>query len=331
MKITRILLVLFLFVSNFTSAQDPVFTQFYLFPQSLNPGFTGLLEDWHIGAVHRTQWPNETRQIDSDFIFANTGTGLNAGIGITVLSNREKFTKYSLNQFNVAYSYKIQLNDDWYFRPALEFGIGKKNFNFRGLVFGDQINSQTGVIEGVSSDLILNSNNINFFDFSTGFVINTEDLWIGASLKHLNKPNISFNGEANLPLEMFFSVHGGWEFDVYNYRTAFLPEDSRILMTFNYMQQGESNRLDAGTALIFKNWTFGATIATNPFRKRNESHLLTSINPFVSLQLEHFIFGLSYDANASKLSATRGVFEFGITYQVNLNLKCFGCPNYSLK
>lgn len=318
-------------MSNLLLAQDPIFTQFYLFPQALNPGFTGQMEDWHVGGVHRTQWPNESRQIDSDFLFANTAIGLNGGVGVTLLSNREKFTKYSLNQLNLAYSYKVALSDNWSFRPGIEFGLGKKNFNFRGLVLEDQINTQTGTIEGGTIDPSLSTQNVNFFDFTAGFLFSSEDLWLGASLKHLNRPNISFNGESNLPLEMFFSVHGGWEFNLYNYRTNFLPEDSRLLLTFNYMQQGENNRLDSGAALIFYNWTLGATSSLNPFRKRNESHLITSVNPFVSFQLEHFIFGLSYDANISGLSNTRGVFEFGVTYQVNLDLKCFGCPNYSTK
>ena len=153
-------------------------------------------------------------------------------------------------------------------------------------------------------------------------LFNTEDIWIGASLKHLNKPDISFTGETNLPLEMFLSVHGGCEFDIYSNRTMFLPEGSRMLMTFNYMQQGAYNRLDVGTAMIFKDWTIGATLATNPVGKNTNSHFLTSVNPFVSLQMQHFIFGLSYDANTSKLGDTRGVFELALTYQVNLNVKC---------
>jgi hypothetical protein len=31
--------------------------------------------------------------------------------------------------------------------------------------------------------------------------------WFGASLKHLNKPNIAFTANAKVPLEMFLSIH----------------------------------------------------------------------------------------------------------------------------
>ena len=116
MKLKKIVLIVFFAIAKTVWAQDPIFTQFYLFPQSLNPGFTGILGDWQVGAVHRTQWPNELRQIDTDFLFANTATGRNGGIGATLLSSREKFTNYSLNQVKLNYSYNIQLNANWYFR-----------------------------------------------------------------------------------------------------------------------------------------------------------------------------------------------------------------------
>lgn len=331
MKIKLLLLVVVLSITSSASAQDPVFTQYFLVPQTLNPGFTGILEDWHAGIIHRTQWPNGQRQIDTDFAFINTPVGLNSGIGITLLSNREKFTNYNLTQVNATYSYKVELNEDWYFRPGLEVGFGRKDFNFGGLILEDQINRNTGAIRDQSIDPSLRNQNINFVDFNAGMLFNTEDQWIGATIKHLNKPDISFTGERNLPLEMFFSLHGGWEFDIYGIRSSFLPEGSRMLMTFNYMQQGEYNRLDAGTAMIFKDWTIGATIASNPFRKATNSHFVTSVNPFVSLQMQHFIFGLSYDANTSNVGQTRGVFELALTYQVNLHLKCWGCPNYQVK
>lgn len=328
MKIKLLLLLILHGLTTTVSAQDPIFTQYFLVPQTLNPGFTGLLEDWHVGLIHRTQWPNMDRQIDTDYVFANTYAGINSGIGVTLLSNREKFTSYSLTQLNGVYAHKVALSDDWYFRPGIEVGYGRKDFNFGGLVLEDQINGNTGAINSQSVDPTFRNRSINYLDISAGMLFHTEDVWIGASLKHLNKPNISFTGENNLPLEMFLSVHGGWEFDIYGYQSTFLPEGSRMLMTFNYMRQGEFNRLDAGTAMIFRDWTIGATVVTNPEGKSNNSHFVTSVNPFVSLQMQHFIFGFSYDVNTSKLGQTRGVFEIGLTYQVNLDLKCWGCPNY---
>ena len=53
-------------------AQDPIFTQYFLVPESLNPAFTGTLVTGYMGIIHRSQWPNENRRIDTDYAFINT-------------------------------------------------------------------------------------------------------------------------------------------------------------------------------------------------------------------------------------------------------------------
>jgi len=332
MKIRLLLLMVMMGAAQMANAQDPVFTQYFIVPQTLNPGFTGIYEDWHAGLLHRTQWPNEDRQIDTDFGFVNKLVGLNSGLGITLLSNREKFTSYSLSQINVNYSYTVELYDDWYFRPAIEVGGGFKDFNFSNLTLEDQINRETGSVRSQSIDPKLRNSNIKFLDFSAGLLFTTERLWLGASLKHLNRPDISFTGDKNVPLEMFFSVHGTYEFDFMGRHPSFFPDESRVMVTANYMQQGEYNRLDAGGAIVLRGWSIGATAAMNPNKKSSNSHFLTSVNPFVTVQmLKHFVFGCSYDANTSRLSNTRGVFEVGLTYQADIDLNCKSCPNYLVR
>lgn len=332
MRINILLWFVLIGLCTTAKAQDPIFTQYFMVPQTLSSGFTGIYEDWHAGLLHRTQWPNEDRQIDTDFGFVNKLIGLNSGLGITLLSNREKFTSYSLSQINVAYSYAVELNDEWYFRPAIEVGGGYKSFNFSNLTLEDQINRETGTISAQSIDPTLRNDNIKFIDFSASMLFTTEDLWIGASLKHLNRPNISFTGNGNVPLEMFLSIHGMYEFNFLGRHPSFFPDNSRIIVTANYMQQGEYNRLDVGAGLVLRQWSMGATVATNPNRKSSNSHFMTSVNPFVSVRmLDHFVFGCSYDANTSKMGNTHGVFEIGLTYQADIDLNCQSCPNYLVK
>jgi hypothetical protein len=86
------------------------------------------------------------------------------------------------------------------------------------------------------------------------------------------------------------------------------------MMTTNYMQQGEYNRLDIGSLFMVNQFLIGITAATNPAKNDANSHLLTSINGFLGLEYETFRFGLSYDANTSKIGNTNGVYEFSVTY-----------------
>ena len=47
-----------------------------------------------------------------------------------------------------------------------------------------------------------------FVDFSTSLLLNNEHSWIGVTLRHLNKPNISMTHNGQTTLGMFLSVHG---------------------------------------------------------------------------------------------------------------------------
>src|SRR5690606_13877563 len=146
---------------------------------------------------------------------------------------------------------------EWSFRPGLEAGFGQKSYGFDNLMLEDQINLNDETISDDSVDpgVLGYSNRINFFDVSAGFVIDKEDVWIGAALKHLNRPDISFTESGNIPLEMLLSIHAGYAFNIHSTRLMFLPEETKVLFTTNYMMQGQYNRLDFGTALVFEMFT----------------------------------------------------------------------------
>lgn len=330
MKIKAVTFIFFLCVSFTVKAQDPIFTQYFMVPETLNAGFTGFLETTNTGILHKTQWPNLNFRLESDFAFINTWLDdINSGIGLSVLSQREKFTNYNFTEANFTYAYRVQLNDDWYFRPAIELGYGNKTFGFPNVILEDQINIGQGTINGTSIDPLKLNSKVSFFDFSAAMLFNNENTWFGASLKHLSKPNISFAANGNLPLEMFFSANFGKEILLGDYIDVTLfPYETKLLLTSNYMHQGPYNRFDLGTGLVFSKLFFGVSAATNPVKKANDSHFLTSINAFGGLQYEHFKFGYSYDFNTSKIGNTGGIYELSVTYQFDLEKKCFGCPNY---
>ena len=330
MKIKYIITFLLLHSMLSLKAQDPIFTQYFMVPETINPGFTGFLETTNTGILHRTQWPNLNFRVDTDFGFFNTWREeMNSGFGVTLMNHRENFTNYSYTQANFVYAYRVQLNDDWYFRPAIEVGFGNKSFGFQNLILEDQININLGTIDATSIDPLRLREKVTFYDLSAGMLFNNENAWFGATLKHLNKPNISFSQTGNLPLEMFFSANAGLELKVADYIDILaFPYETKLLLTTNFMKQGDYNRLDLGTGLIFNKLFFGVTAATNPVTNSPNSHFLTSINAFGGLKYDHFKFGYSYDFNTSKIGKTGGVYEISLTYLFDLNVNCLGCPNY---
>lgn len=314
-----------------STAQDPVFTQYFLVPETLNPGFTGFMETTYTGIIHREQWPDLALKIDTDYAFLNTwNEEMNSGFGISILNQRENASNYTFTQLNANYAYRVQISDNWQFRPAIEAGFGFKSFAFQNLLLEDQINIRTGIINASSIDPLLRNEKISFFDVSAGMVFNTDDMWIGLSMKHLNKPNIALTQDGNLPLNTFFSLSAGYEFLLANYiDVKFFPYETKLFLTSNYMQQGRYNRVDLGASLLFEKMFFGATSVTNPAKNGLNSQLLTSVNLFTGLQYDHLRLGLAYDLNTSKIGKTGGIYELSLTYQFNLDKKCFGCPNYT--
>ncbi len=312
------------------SAQDPIFTQYFFFPETLNAGFTGFQETTKIGLLHRTQWPSLDFRVDSDFATFNTWVEkMNSGVGVSVLSQRERFTNFSLTQANVSYAYKVNLTDTWVFRPGVEVGYGFKSFNFNNLLLEDQIDLASGTINPSSVDGLSINDNVNYLDLSASLLIHNENLWLGASLKHLNRPDISLTTQGNVALQPLGTITAGYELQLADLlNSTFLPYSTKLLLTGNYMQQGDFNRLDLGGMLVLDNFYVGALAATNPNRNTQNAHLLTSINLLGGLQFEKFKFNLSYDINVSNLGRTGGIYELSIIYTVDQNAKCFGCPGY---
>lgn len=345
----KLKLVLYILLACFTvvevKAQDPVFTQYYFVPETQNGAFTGTINTLNTGILHRTQWPDGARRLDTEYAFINGSIGnlsedsrpydsnlQNIGLGLSVLNQHEVFTDYNYTQINGVSSLNLDLDNfssGLRLILGLEAGYGTKNFNFKSLLLEDQINIDDGSINGGSADPSLSSlkNKINFFDMSSGFLLYDEDFWLGVSFKHLNTPNIAFESEGTVPLDMNLSIQTGYSFDLdQNPGFGFLPDNSKFVLTSNFMKQGQYNRLDFGSILHFNPFILGVIAATNPMGKSEQSHLLTSVNLIGSIKINNFTFGYSYDMNTSKIDNTQGVHEFSLTWQIGR--ECHSCNNY---
>ena len=228
-------------------SQDPVFTQFYNIPESLNPGFAGASFGTEMGVLNRTQWFGLNYGLSSQF-FSIDGFSdkMNSGLGMSILNHQESTTRYNFTQINFNYAYEVKLNDTWFFRPSIAVGVGSKNFGFQNILLEDQINIFSGFISTTSIDPSILEDNVRFFDYSASVLFMKERSWIGATIRHLNKPNISLVYNENAALDMFMSVHGYLELPI-------LKRDysSRFYLTANGMKQGEYNRLDFGSQYVY--------------------------------------------------------------------------------
>jgi len=326
----KLLFKLFLLINiGCVYSQDPIFTQFFMVPETLSSSFTGSNETTNAGIIHRTQWPGIDFSINTQYAFVNNWfEEINSGVGISILNHKETKTRYNFTQANLNYCYPIQITDEWFFRPSITFGFGTKDFGFNNLLLQDQINIFQGIINPTSIDPIRLNDSLNFFDFGASFLFNNENTWFGVTFKHLNRPKISLEYLGNNSLDIFFSAHASFKLQLNNsYYNRYYDEEGLYLIT-NFMAQGPYNRLDIGSQYVVDKFSFALLAATNPFRASNNSHFLTSINANVGFKWENWKFGYAYDFNMSRIGPTGGVYELSITIDFGNNKNCFGCPTY---
>lgn len=322
MRFSIIFALLVLSVSSVV-CQDVIFSQNFLVPETLNTSFTGALRSSKIGSLHRSQWRNSAFKTDSNFIFFDTWfEGYKTGLGISFLNQTESASTYTFNQVNFNYAMAFQISDSWYFRPSISVGFGMKNYGFQNLLLEDQINVNNGNVNTSTADPLLLRTNRNFFDFSSSLLFNNEDSWIGFTIKHLNKPNISLTENGNVPLDIFMSLHSNILIPVFNnYRNDFMGM-SKLFIISNFMMQGRFNRLDIGTQYVIDNrFSIGILATTSPIKNTNQNSFISSINTFAGIRLNGFRFGYSYDINTTNLINTGGIHEFSISYDFNVNIR----------
>ena len=318
-----ILMIFFLLVSTLGYAQDPIFTQYFMIPETLNSSFTGAKKSTRAGIIHRTQWPGLNFSINTQYAFVdNWFEEIDSGLGISILNHKETTTRYNFSQVNVNYAYELQLTSEWYFRPSLSFGLGLKDFGFQNLLLEDQINLNQGIINPTSMDQVnLNDSRI-FYDIGTSFLFYNKDSWIGLSVSHLNQPNISMTFEGEESLDIFASLHTSYKIPT-SYRSKV-----EVYGLLNAMVQGNYNRLDIGSKIKYNSFYFGVLGATNPVKTDSGNHTLTSINGFFGFDWKGFRIGYSYDFNTTNIGRTGGVYELSVFYNFGKGRNCFSCPDY---
>ena len=317
-------IILILLVSSLQNySQDVIFSQNFLVPETISPSFTGAIRSTKTGSVSRSQWRNSALKITSNFAFVDTWfEGFKSGLGVSFLNQKESGSSYTFNQVNLNFAMAFEISDTWYFRPSVSAGLGNKNYGFQNLLLEDQIDLNNNFINTSTIDPILLKAQRSFLDFSTSVLFNNEDSWVGLTLKHLNKPNISLTQNGEVPLDVFLSVHTKYYIPLLeNYRTWFASK-SKIFVLSNYMQQGAYNRFDLGLQYIFEDqMSFGMMVATIPSKNTKETSTINSISTFAGIRWQGFRFGYSYDINTTELVNTGGIHEFSVSYDFEINIR----------
>lgn len=317
----KIIIIFIFFTCAYTNAQDAVFSQAFLVPETLSASFTGAIKGTKLGALYKTQGTGSVSEVNSNFAFLDTWFEIyNIGLGVSILNQTNGGSTYTFNQVNLNCSLAFQINNVWYFRPSVSAGFGMKSFGVQNFLLGDQINIGDSPNNPTSVDPILLGSKRAFIDLSPSLLIHNEYSWIGITVRHLNKPNVSITQEGTDYLNMFWSIHAKYYIPfLENFRNSFASKSKMYLLS-NYMKQGDFNRLDMGTQYSYDDrFSLGITAGIIPNKNDANTSLMNSISTFISFQSRGFKFGYSYEYNSTDLINTINTHELSISYDFKIN------------
>lgn len=334
-----ILAFIFTLTVFFTKAQDPNFSQFFASPLTLNPATTGKFNGTSRLAInYRNQWPT----INTAF---RTGT---ASLDLGILQNRipefDQFGVGIMGMYDVngsgvmknsyisgSLAYHKGLDENGYHSIGAGFSTtyAQRRLDLSKLDFADELTSLG--FTGVTSE-VFNGNgqflNLSYMDVNAGFLYtgattDYNNFYFGASMYHINRPKVSFQGATYL-MNPRITVHGGGYFPVADGKTVFVS-------ALHQRQAGATETIFGGALGLtvnddYDNATevyFGSWVRLND-----------AIIPYIGLETGNFRLGVTYDVNTSRLAAAsqrRGGMEVSLIYikkHADPNKKKFTCPKF---
>jgi type IX secretion system PorP/SprF family membrane protein len=304
--------VLLFFVFTVASGQDPQFSQYYQSPLYLNPGFTGITNQQRATFIHRVQWPNLPQSFATFAASYDIWVDeVRSGFGIIATTDKMGSAGWRTSTVALNYSYKVKLSEKLVFSPGLSFGYGINGLDRSKLQFGDGLEFNGASLDPAFQRL----GNTQYFDFSSGFVLYSKELFFGAAFSHINNPNLSIlTTETRLPIKTV--IHGGGRIAIRRGLTKGAKPDY-LTPSFIYRSQGLVSQMDLGLNYHIDPISLGIWYRGKPW----ETTIVNSIQQdalifTLGLYLNNLTIGYSYDFSTSGLStASGGAHEISVVYE----------------
>ena len=288
------------------------------FLQKFNPSSFGMNQLNRVGVLYNSLKVNEASAMDNKYFFGSIAfQEKNFSLGIDVNSFKLNDTGLNSSLANLSYVYKIQLSNYTFFLPGITVGLGSSRVNVENLTFEDQLNTSTGFISTESIDpLAPIISDINYFDLGASFIIHNEYYLVGLSLKHLNKPNVSFNKEVPFAKPISIGLQGAYEFNINPFERGFLPRFSYLYTYLNFRKYGDSMYIALGQDFQLGEFYLGYTQQGGSV----DSFALNNFGLTLGLALENFDFGINYNFANRKPGTvfSPSIFELSIIFDFSI-------------
>ena len=293
MKKYSILFLVFLLCNSLLRGQEKLIHSLNRLPAALNPSFHAFKDQTRIGVL--AEFANQDRGNNSQHRYAYGTTSFenyDFQLGVDVFNNRLNNSGYSYTSALLTYTYKLRLDSQWLFYPAVTGGLGNFQFDFNNLVFQDQINVFSGQINANSLDPLAENRGESFFDVGVSAMFhNDRNTIFGLSVRHLNQPKLSSEiSENQVNLNMLLSAQMGHEIDLNKYNQSQLPQFSYLYLFGAVAVQGNNTRFDFYQDVTLSNIRLGIN---EQFAFREDVNF-SQLGASTSIFLETFEIGVNY-------------------------------------
>lgn len=297
-----------LFTAISLRAQDAEFSQFFAAPLHLNPAMIGFSSEPRLVVNFRDQYPSFNQgYITLAASYDQHFDKLNSSFGGSVFADRTGSGIYNTYYLTGFYAYQLHLSENLLLKAGLQASYLQQNLNWDKVILGDMIDPLTGeAIIPSGEDLPLRET-LHRPDFGAGVLAYNSKLYIGASFKHVSRPDLSFTtvADSDNRLPVRSSFHAGYTF--YVGPEKFRKSRFYVMPNLLFSNQGKFNQVNAGVyggkGIIFGGLQFRHTTQT-------PDAFITTIG----IRKDIVQVGYSYDFTVSKLNTNAGAHEISVMF-----------------
>ncbi|MGI4833769.1 MAG: PorP/SprF family type IX secretion system membrane protein [Janthinobacterium lividum] len=312
------LLALATLLTTAAHAQDVYFSQPYANRQQANPAWAGLVDDYSATLSFRDQLPQFagsfiTTQLAADWRLPQPG--LHHALGVLISRDQAGTAGYTRLEASAQYAYHTRLTRELALSGGATVGYGHQRVGYGNLTFGDQL-AADGTLTGPSAESLSDFPAANYLTLGVGAVLYTQQFWLSVSGHHLNRPDLGFQTQAQLPARL--AVSGGFKIYVRPPESHGRVEANEISFTpvAGYSQQGGSRRTEAGVYFLAQPITLGAVYRNlTGFETSGAQHVLAAV---AGVAVGDLRIGYSYDVGLSRLAQ-----DLGGAHEITLTLRAF--------
>lgn len=298
------LILLFLLITSFASAQDIHFSQMYTAPLYINPAKTGFFNgSYRYTAIYRNQWasvtvPYSTISASADVNFTSNSNDL-FGMGILTYSDRAGDSKFTTNSFDLSLAYAKCLDryKKAYMNFGLQVGYTESYLDYTNLYFNE--NYMGGNLTEQFA-----TNVYGYFDLNYGIegyylVDKDRSFEIGFSQFHINHPVQTFTNDFTATIPQKFIANIGASFPIKSvifypkivYENQF-PHQELIFGSMSKISSEKSNNITKTFYVgVLCRWNDAIILVTKLDRNQWSFHFSYDINYSSLSKASHFLGG----------------------------------------